>query len=87
MMGRRLSKQLIRRGAPVAAFIDVDPKKIGKTRRSFPIIAPDDLPDWWKRYANPVVLAAVGARGARRLIRQQLNRLGLKEGYDWWAAA
>jgi glycosyltransferase involved in cell wall biosynthesis len=87
MMGRRLSKQLIRRGAPVAAFIDVDPKKIGRTRRGFPIIPPDDLPAWWKRYANPVVLAAVGARGARRLIRNQLEQFGLREGHDWWGVA
>lgn len=87
MMGRRLSKHLLRQGAPIAAFIDIDPRKIGKTRRGRPIVAPEDLPAWWARFEHPVVLAAVGARGARRLIRQQLNTSGLEEGRDWWSVA
>ena len=87
MMGRRLSKHLIREGAPLVAFVDIDPRKIGHTRRGRPVISPDDLPGWLQQYQNPVVLAAVGARGARALIRQQLTALGLCEGKDWWCAA
>lgn len=88
MMGRRLGKLLMRdEDAPVVAFVDIDPKKIGNTRRGKPIIPPEDLLDWWGRYQNPVVLAAVGARGARLLIRDRLNAYGLREGYDWWAVA
>lgn len=87
MMGRRLSKHLARKGAPLVAFVDIDSKKIGSTRRGLPVIPPEDLPLWWRRYANPAVLSAVGARGARRLIREQLNRFGLREGQEWWAVA
>jgi hypothetical protein len=87
MMGRRLSKQLARQGAPLSAFVDIDPHKIGRTRRGLPIIAPEALLDWWQRYENPVLLAAVGARGARPLIRAQLQAFGLNEGSDWWSAA
>jgi cellulose synthase/poly-beta-1,6-N-acetylglucosamine synthase-like glycosyltransferase len=87
MMGRRLGKQLQRAGAPLAAFIDIDPKKIGHTRRGLPILSPEELPGVWQRYANPVILAAVGARGARALIRQRLNSFGFVEGRDWWGAA
>ncbi len=88
MMGRRLGKLLMREEkAPVVAFVDIDPKKIGNTRRGKPIIPPEDLLDWWGRYQNPVVVAAVGARGARLLIRERLNAFGLREGQDWWAAA
>jgi len=88
MMGRRLSKLLMRaEDVPVVAFVDVDPKKIGNTRRGKPIIPPEDLLDWWERYQNPAVLAAVGARGARLLIRERLTAFGLREGRDWWAAA
>jgi len=87
MMGRRLSKQLERQQAPLVAFIDVDPKKIGRTRRGLPILAPEELVERWERYANPVVLAAVGARGARALIRERLNGFGLREGQDWWGVA
>lgn len=87
MMGRRLSKQLDRLNAPLAAFIDIDPRKIGNTRRGKPILPPDQLMEWRSRYRHPVVLAAVGARGARRLIREQLKKMGLSEGLDWWSAA
>jgi glycosyltransferase involved in cell wall biosynthesis len=87
MMGRRLGKQLARQEVPLAVFVDIDPRKIGRTRRGLPIIPPEDLLSWWERYKNPALLAAVGARGARSLIRQQLVALGLREGQDWWSAA
>jgi glycosyltransferase involved in cell wall biosynthesis len=88
MMGRRLSKHLMRaEKMPVVAFVDIDPKKIGRTRRGKPIIAPEDLLPWSRRYQNPVVLSAVGARGARELIRERLEGFGLREGVDWWAVA
>lgn len=87
MVGRRLSKHLGRSGAPLVAFVDIDSRKIGRTRRGLPIVSPEDLPAWLRRYANPVVLAAVGARGARAIIRQRLNSFGLREGLDWWCVA
>jgi hypothetical protein len=87
MMGRRLSKQLQNNALPLVAFVDIDPKKIRRTRRGKPIIAPDDLLDWWGRYEDPALLAAVGARGARGLIRDRLVKMGLVEGQDWWGAA
>ena len=87
MMGRRLSKHLVRKGALLAAFVDIDPKKIGSTRQGKPIIAPDDLPKWWAQYQTPILLAAVGARGARRLIREKLKQMGLIEGQDWLSTA
>lgn len=87
MHGRRFGKQLVRAGVSLVAYIDIDPKKIGRTRRGLPILAPDELSAWWARFSNPVLLSAVAARGARPLIRQQLTNLGLVEGKDWWAAA
>jgi glycosyltransferase involved in cell wall biosynthesis len=87
MVGRRLSKYLLRQGAPLSAFVDIDPQKIGRTRRGAPIVAPEDLPDLWQAADRPVLLAAVGARGARQLIRARLNDLGLVEAEDWWSVA
>ena len=87
MVGRRLSKHLLRQGLPLAAFIDIDPRKIGRTRRGLPILPPEELPEVWTHYEAPALLAAVGARGARQLIRQRLTALGLREGLDWWSAA
>ena len=86
-MGRRLSKHLERGGAPLVAFVDIDPKKIGNVKRGLPIHSADELPSLLKQYRDPVVLAAVGSRGARGLIRDRLNELGLKETKDYWAVA
>lgn len=86
-MGRRISKHLIREGAPLIGFIDIDPKKIGRQRRGKPVFGPADLPQLWKSADRPIVLAAVGARGARQLIREQLTEMGLQEGEDWLAVA
>lgn len=87
MVGRRLSKHLLRQGSPLVAFIDIDPRKIGRSRRDRPILAPQDLPGLWQHYTKPVLLAAVGARGARVLIRSRLEEMGLIEGRDWWGVA
>lgn len=87
MVGRRLGRQLINLSVPVEAYIDIDPRKIGSTRRGRPVLPPEALPEWWGRYEHPALLAAVGARGARQLIRQHLVGLGLREGQDWWGAA
>jgi len=87
MIGRRLSKHLVRQGAPLAAFIDIDLGKIGSTRRGLPVLSPDDLPSWWHSFPNPAILAAVGSRGARKLIRQHLTLSGFEEGRDWWGVA
>lgn len=87
MMGRRLGKQLERAGCTITAYVDIDPKKIGKTRRGRPILSPEEMRESWPRYSDPVLLSAVGARGARGLIRERLNQIGLIEGKDWWGAA
>lgn len=86
-MGRRLSKHLTRAAVPLAAFVDIDPAKIGRRRRGLPVYAPGDLPALWHGLERPVLLSAVGARGARALIREQLMTMGLREGEDWWAVA
>ena len=87
MTGKRISKHLLRQDLPLVAFIDIDPKKIGRTRRGLPILSFDDFMTEWKKYQNPVCLAAVGARGARILIREQLTNFGLVEAVDWWGVA
>lgn len=87
MTGRRLSKHLVREGLPLVAFVDVDPKKIGSTRRGKPIIGVGELLDWWGKFENPILLTAVRARKAGPLIRTSLAELNLVEGVDWWAAA
>lgn len=86
-MGRRLSKHLLKEGVQLLAFIDIDPKKIGREKRGRPIIAPEDLMPLWRQAKRPAIIVAVGSRGARQLIRAQLQAMGLQETVDWWAAA
>jgi glycosyltransferase involved in cell wall biosynthesis len=83
--GRRLSKHLLRGGVPLEVFVDIDPEKIGRTLRGLPIIGVDRLPAMLG--AKTVVLAAVASRGARELIRQQLDAMGLVEGDGYWCVA
>jgi hypothetical protein len=87
MMGRRLGKHLQDQQVPLSAYVDIDPKKIGRARRGQTIYSPDDLPKVWQQFENPAILAAVGARYARGLIRKRLTNYGFVEGKDWWAAA
>ena len=83
--GRRISKHLLRDRARVEAFVDIDPEKIGGTLRGKPIIDFDQLPSLIDK--DTVVLAAVGSRGARALIREQLRSIGLREGREFWCVA
>lgn len=87
MMGRRLGKQLRKQNAPIKAFVDIDPNKIGRTRLGVEIISPADLIKCWRSYQHPIILACVGARGARQLTRKELKRMGFVESRDWWRAA
>jgi GT2 family glycosyltransferase len=85
--GKRLARGLRRHGVEPVAFVDIDPGKISGTRLGLPVLAPMALasgsipPHLAARtpHARPMVLAAVGTRGARGLIRAQLRELGWSE--------
>lgn len=86
--GRRLSKYLLRHGVPLEAFIDIDPKKCGRTMRNIPIVGPEILAEIKQAGAErPLVLAAVASRGARAKIRNRLEAEGWKETEDFWCVA
>ncbi|MEE2658354.1 MAG: glycosyltransferase [Candidatus Latescibacterota bacterium] len=85
--GRRLSKYLIRTGYAPAVFIDVVPGKIGSKLRQIPIIGPDDLAAARARLGQPFLLVAVASRGARELIRAELDRQHWTEGVDYLCVA
>jgi len=82
-MGRRISKHLMREGVGIEAVIDIDPKKIGHTMRGVPIVSSEYLSE----HPGCLVIAAVGSRGARKLIREQLVARGLVEILDFVCAA
>ncbi|HEX5138763.1 MAG TPA: glycosyltransferase family A protein [Planctomycetota bacterium] len=82
MFGRRLARLLLRAGRPPAALLDIDRKKIGRTRHGRPIVPPEAF-----RPGSALVLGAVGAAGARELIRKRLRGMGLVETRDFWMVA
>lgn len=85
--GRRLAKHLQRAHVPLAAFVDIDRRKIGGTLRGVPVHAPVELPGLLREEGQIVVLAAVSSRGARAVIRRRLDALGLQEARDYWCVA
>lgn len=88
--GKHLLRALERHGvaaAPpatirVARFVDIDPRKVGRTARGAPI---DDV-STLRRGAETVVVA-VSSPGARDLVRARLDELGFREGADYLCAA
>ena len=76
---RRKSDFLAASGLQIGAYIDVDPKKIGKNYNGIPVIGIDDLPPKEKAY----VVSYVSNRGARETIRGILIHKGFSEGKDF----
>ncbi|MGI9659296.1 MAG: glycosyltransferase, partial [Gaiellaceae bacterium] len=82
-VGKAFARELQRQGSRVAAFLEVDPRKIGKTVHGAPVHAMDDA-------ATLVELPAVGAvAGAepRDQVRGAAGRCGWTEGADFFAVA
>lgn len=79
--GKRVARALEAHGLFAARFVDIDPRKIGRQARGRPIAGPATLS------RRETVLVAVGARGARDLIRAQLDALGFSEGEHYLCAA
>ncbi len=82
-VGKRFARELLRQGVPVAAFVDLDPRKIGQEVHGAPVVAPAEI----GRFRGALARAAVGAPGARDEIRSALAAAGWREGDDFVAVA
>ncbi len=71
----------------IAAFIDLDPRKIGQMIHGAPVLDPSGLATVGSALSRPYVLAAVGSPGARGEIREALDRQGFVEIVDFRAVA
>lgn len=60
-------------------WVDIDPKKIGRSIGGAPVVGPE----WLRRRPRPLVLSYVTNRGARRLIAEFLEELGYRRGEDY----
>lgn len=80
--GRRTrlrAAHLVPLGRSPAAWIDIDPKKIGRSIDGVPVVAPE----WLGRDPKPFVLVYVATHGARELVAERLTGLGYAIGLDW----
>jgi glycosyltransferase involved in cell wall biosynthesis len=84
--GRRLARELETYGPRPEYFIDIDPKKIGRTARARSILAMDEGLVRARR-EGLLVIVGVAAAGARELIRVRLDKDGFVEGRDYFFAA
>ncbi len=80
--GKHIGRALRHNGAAPALYVDIDPRKIGSTAQGAPIVAPAALPR-----GEHTVVVAVGARGARALVRAWLDGAGFVEGEDYVCAS
>ncbi|HSC92066.1 MAG TPA: glycosyltransferase [Gaiellaceae bacterium] len=82
-VGKALAYELQRQGTRVAAFVDVDPRKVGHEVAGAPVVAIDEAP----RYRAAVALGAVAGGDARARIREEVARQGRRDGVDFVAVA
>ena len=84
--GRRLARALETHALAPDAFVDIDPKKIGRTARGRPIVGATTAVE---RAANGdwLLVIALGEAGARDEVRERLSRAGLVEGRAYVCAA
>jgi glycosyltransferase involved in cell wall biosynthesis len=82
-VGKGWARALAARGHRVAAFVEVDPRKLGGTIHGAPVVPVAGA----ARVAGALHLAAVGRPGARERIRAAAALLGLADGRDLVAVA
>ena len=75
--GKALARHLRRENIAIAAFVDVDPRKIGMTVLGAPVAGVGGLT------RDHYLLVAVGAHGARDEIRAYLDGVGWHEPWDY----
>lgn len=80
-VGKPLGRELIAQGTPVAAFVDLDPRRIGQEIHGAPVLPPEEFRAAFA--ARPYVLGAVGSPGVRDDIRAALAGHGFEEIVDY----
>jgi glycosyltransferase involved in cell wall biosynthesis len=79
-VGKSFAREL---GDDLVAFVEVDPRKIGKLIYGVPVVSVDEAP----RFAAAFALGAVAGEEARSRIRKLLVAQGGREGIDFIAVA
>ncbi len=78
--GGLLARLLNHEGAEISGFIDINKRKIGRTKADRPVFGPEKA----REIDDTLILVAVAARGARDTIRDFLTDCGKVEGTDYY---
>jgi glycosyltransferase involved in cell wall biosynthesis len=80
--GKRIGRALARNGAQAELYVDIDPRKIGRPAQGVPIVSPS-----FPTLTKYTIVVALGARGARAIVRARLDAAGFVEGVDYVCAS
>jgi glycosyltransferase involved in cell wall biosynthesis len=81
--GKAFARELLAAGTPLAAFVEVDPRKLGKRIHGAPVVPVERAAD----FPGALVLGAVSGSEGRQRVRDLAAGLGLVEGSDFVAVA
>jgi hypothetical protein len=81
--GKAFARELVAAGTPLAAFVEVDPRKLGKRIHGAPVVPVERAGD----FPGTLALGAVSGPEGRARVREVAGRLGLVEGTDFIAVA
>jgi hypothetical protein len=82
-VGKSIARELARLGVPLAAFVEVDPRKLGNRVHGAPVVSVDEAP----RGPGIVALGAVAGPEARQRVRAAVCAQGFIDGVDFIAVA
>jgi GT2 family glycosyltransferase len=82
-VGKSFARELQTQGSTVAAFVDVDPRKVGHDVHGAPVVSIEDAPSFRESFA----IGAVAGEVARAEIREAVAAEGRQDGVDFVAVA
>jgi glycosyltransferase involved in cell wall biosynthesis len=81
--GKAFARELLAAGTPLAAFVEVDPRKLGKRIHGAPVVPVEQA----GAFPGALALGAVAGPSGRARVREQAVSMGLREGLDFVAVA
>jgi glycosyltransferase involved in cell wall biosynthesis len=81
--GKAFARELLAAGTPLAAFVEVDPRKLGKRIHGAPVVPVERA----GQFPDALALGAVSGPEGRAQVRELAAGLGLVEGRDFVAVA
>ena len=81
--GKAFARELLAAGTPLAAFVEVDPRKLGKRIHGAPVVPVERAGE----FPGTLALGAVSGPEGRARVRKLAAGLGLVEGTDFVAIA